>query len=81
MSDEKEKIQWYLKPWVVIMLLFFVLGPFGLPLVYKSSKFNKASKIILTVLMALYTWYLVDITMKTISEITKTLPQLQAVLG
>jgi hypothetical protein len=42
--DEEEKIKWYLRPIVVILLLFFVLGLFGLPLLYKSPKFNRKAK-------------------------------------
>jgi hypothetical protein len=49
------KLKWYLNPVIVILLLFFVLGPFGLPLLYKSPRFGKTSRIILTILVTLYT--------------------------
>jgi len=32
MRKEDEKIKWYLRPVIVVLLLFFVLGPLGLPL-------------------------------------------------
>jgi len=41
--------QWYYRPWSVVFLLFFVLGPFGLPLLWKSAGFSRGSKIVLTV--------------------------------
>ena len=49
MRKEDEKIKWYLRPISVVLLLFFVLGPFALPLLYKSPKFSKTLKIILTI--------------------------------
>ena len=77
---DPEAVKWYYRPWVVILLLFFVLGPFGLPLVYKSPKFGKVWKAILTVLMIFYTVYLVDVTVKAVEQISKDVAQLQAVL-
>jgi hypothetical protein len=54
-----EKVKWYLRPMGVVLLLFFVLGPFGLPLLYKSPKFSQKLKIVLTIVMILYTSYLI----------------------
>jgi hypothetical protein len=56
---KEEKIKWYLRPIGVILLLFFVLGPFGLPLLYKSPKFSKTLKIFLTIAVMIYTLYLI----------------------
>lgn len=53
------KIKWYLRPVGVVLLLFFVLGPFGLPLLYKSPKFSKNLKIVLTIVVIIYTSYLI----------------------
>ena len=59
-------IKWYHEPWVVLLLLFFVLGPFGLPLVYQSPKFNRGWKIILTLAMVAYTGYVIYATVKIV---------------
>jgi hypothetical protein len=56
---KEEKVKWYLRPIGVILLLFFVLGPFGLPLLYKSPKFSKTLKIVLTIAVMIYTLYLI----------------------
>ncbi len=56
----EEKVKWYLRPLGVIILLFFVLGPFGLPLLYKSPKFSKKLKILLTAAVLIYTAYIVS---------------------
>ena len=80
MNREDEKIRWYLKPVSVILLLFFVLGPFALPLLYKSPKFNKASKIILTITVIIYTSYLVYASLKIGREVYKEMGALQEML-
>ncbi len=59
MHKEGEEVKWYLKPINVLLALFVVLGPFGLPLLYKSPKFNKLSKIILTIVVIVYTLLLI----------------------
>jgi hypothetical protein len=61
---KEEKIKWYMRPVGVILLLFFVLGPFGLPLLYKSPKFSKKLKIVLTVAVIIYTTYLVIVSVE-----------------
>ena len=52
--------RWYYKPWWVLLMLFGVLGPFGLPLLWKSPSFSRWSKIALTVAVAAYTILLVE---------------------
>ena len=59
MSKEEGKIKWYLDPIIVALALFLVLGPLGLPLLYKSPKFGKTSRIILTIAVIVYTLFLI----------------------
>ncbi|MBN3033635.1 MAG: hypothetical protein JW873_06030 [Candidatus Saganbacteria bacterium] len=42
-------VKWYHRPPVVLALLFVVLGPFALPLLYQSPAFNRTWKFILTI--------------------------------
>ena len=55
MNKDKVKAKWYLNPVIVILLLFFVLGPFALPLLYRSPRFSKTLRIILTIMVTVYT--------------------------
>ena len=80
MIKEGEKDKWYLHPISVLLLLFFVLGPFGLPLLYKSPKFSKTLKIILTVVVLFYTSYLIFATLEIGRELYKTTQDLKGVL-
>jgi hypothetical protein len=58
--------KWYYNVWFVLFMLFLILGPFGLPLVWKNPRFSRLTKLVLTLTMALYTVLLVDVTMKAI---------------
>ncbi len=79
MHKEDEKVKWYLRPVAVLILLFFVLGPFGLPLLYKSPKFSKALKIILTVLVTIYTFYLIYASFEIGREVYRKMEELQGI--
>src|SRR5437899_9896884 len=59
-SDGASRPRWYYRPWWVLLMLFLVLGPFGLPLLWKSPSFSRWSKIALTVAVAAYTILLVE---------------------
>jgi hypothetical protein len=65
--------KWYLKPLTVILALFFVLGPVGLPLLYRSPHFGKTSKIILTVAVLVYTAYLTYVSLELIRALLETM--------
>jgi len=80
MIEEDRRIKWYLKPFSVLLLLFFVLGPFGLPLLYRSPKFSKGVKIALTIVVMIYTTYLIFATLKIAKEIYISVEELQKAL-
>jgi hypothetical protein len=81
MRKEDEKVKWYLRPISVILLLFFVLGPLGLPFLYRSPKFSKPLKIILTAVVIIYTLYLIFATLEIGRVLYKRLEELQGVLN
>ena len=62
--DNVPKGKWYLTRPGVIFLLFFVLGPLGLPLLFRSPGFSKTWKIVLTAAVIVYTVYLVFVSLK-----------------
>ena len=59
-SDPSAPPPWYYRPWAVLLLLFVVLGPLGLPFLWRSPSFTRPWKIALTVATALYTLLLLD---------------------
>jgi hypothetical protein len=80
MGKEDGKIKWYLRPISVVLLLFLVLGPLGLPLLYKSPKFSKTSKIILTIVVMIYTSYLIFASLEIGRELYRRMGELQDIL-
>ena len=78
--QENRKTKWYLRPISVVLLLFFVLGPFGLPLLYKSPKFSRTSKILLTLVVMIYTIYLIFISLEIGKELYGRMVELQELL-
>ena len=80
MRKEDGKIKWYLRPISVVLLLFLVLGPLGLPLLYKSPKFTKTTKTILTVIVIIYTSYLIFASLEIGRELYRRMAELQDML-
>jgi len=52
--------RWYYRPWPLLFLLFVVLGPFGLPLLWKSPAVSRTTKIVLTIAVIVYTAMLAE---------------------
>ncbi len=80
-TGDVEPVKWYLRPVSVILSLFFVLGPFGLPLLYRSPRFSRNSKIILTAAVVIYTLYLIFVSLEIARELYKRMEELREILG
>jgi hypothetical protein len=79
MSD-LEKSQWYLKPAIVLLSLFLVLGPLGLPLLFKSPFFSRTAKIILAIVNILYTAGLTYASIASIRMLLRTINEMRQLL-
>ncbi|MDI6783330.1 MAG: hypothetical protein QME64_04435 [bacterium] len=62
----RKKKKWYYSVPFVLLMLFAVAGPFAIPLLWGSPKFRITSKIILTILVIIYTIILIWLTYKII---------------
>lgn len=80
MPKEDGKVKWYLRPIGVVLLLFFVLGPFGLPLLYKSPAFSKTVKIVLSIAVILYTFYLIFASLEIARQLYSRMGELEEML-
>jgi hypothetical protein len=55
MTDtQQQNIPWILSKTGVLIMLFVVLGPLGLPFLYKSPAFTKGAKIFWTIAVLIY---------------------------
>ncbi|MBI4342713.1 MAG: zinc ribbon domain-containing protein [Candidatus Omnitrophica bacterium] len=73
--------KWYHNVWFVLFMLFFVLGPMGLPLVWGNPRFARWAKWLLTLAMVVYTVALVDLTIRTVRTVVEHLNQNNAVFS
>jgi hypothetical protein len=65
--------RWYHRPWCVLLVLFVVAGPFGLPLLWRSAYFGQRAKRALTVTVVLYTAALVWETVVMVRDVLDVL--------
>ena len=72
--------KWHQNIWIVLVLLFFVLGPFGLPLVWKNPRFSRTVKAALSLAMVVYTVLLVNMTITMFQSVTKEVNQFNSTL-
>jgi len=72
--------KWYHNIWIVLFLLFFVLGPFGLPLVWKNPRFSQGIKLALTAIMMLYMVFLTALIVRMVQTITAHMQQFNSIL-
>ena len=72
-EQPSDKVKWYYQPWAVLALLFLVLGPFGLPILYKSPKLSRFWKGALTVLTLLYTYAAIVATFESVKQLSQLL--------
>lgn len=76
------KPKWYYNTWVVLLTLTpFVLGPFGLFLLWKSPNFSKNAKVVLT--LVTITWavlFVVYFFQVVIPAVTQYFNQINSVL-
>ena len=75
------RIKWYYNIWFMLFMLFFVAGPFGLPLVWKHPRWGRGVKWTLTLVMVVYTWLLIQSTLLMVRTLTAHFEQLQSTLG
>ena len=75
--DRAAPVPWYHRPVWVLVLLFAVLGPFGLPYLWKSPRFSQAMKVALTIAVVAYTAFLVRETVEAFRAVERELGGLQ----
>ena len=76
----QSKPRWYYNVWFVLFMLFFVAGPFGLPLVWKNPKFSRGVKLALTFAMTVYTVLLIDLTRRMFQAVMNEVSQFNSAL-
>lgn len=63
-APSADEVKWYYRPAWVLVMLFVVLGPLGLPYLWKSPAFSRGFKTVLTVLLVAYMAFFLDGTIR-----------------
>ena len=79
-ATDAARAKWYHNVWLVLFVLFFILGPFGLPLVWKSPRFSRWVKVALTGAMVLYTLLFVSLVMQMARAVRGEIDQLNTAI-
>lgn len=79
-ARQPAKPKWYHNVWFVLFMLSpFALGPFGLPLLWKSPRFSQSVKAGLTIFTIVWTalacWYVIVV---VVPAVTKEVNQLNS---
>lgn len=72
--------RWHQNIWLVLLLLFFVVGPFGLPLVWNNPRLSRPVKTVLTGVMVVYTVVLVQMIIRIYQSVTQELTNIDSAL-
>lgn len=82
-APPQARAAWYYSRWFVLLMLTpFALGPFALPLLWKSPAFSKPAKWWLTLGTALWTaLFVVYVMQHVVPAVTHELRQLESVLS
>lgn len=73
--------RWYHNIWFVLFLLFFVLGPFGLPMVWSNPRMSRGMKLGLTGVMVLYMGILIQLVMRMVYAIADYTTRFNQTMG
>jgi len=74
--------KWYHRVWFVLLMLTpFALGPFGLPLLWKSPQFSRRAKVILTLVTATWTiWFVIYFMTSVLPKVQQAIEQINSSL-
>ena len=67
--------KWYFKK-PVLLILFLSIGPLVLPLIWLNPEFSKRTKIILSIIILILSYFAVTMTMRFVSGLKEEFQQL-----
>lgn len=79
-AERPSRSRWYHNVWFVLAMLLFVLGPFGLPLVWANPRFSRWVKYALTIAMVGYSIGLIKVTIQMMQAIGQAVDQFNSTL-
>lgn len=65
---QRPQSKWYFKP-VTLVMAVLTIGPLALPLLWFNPRYSALSKVVLTILILIFTWFLTRLTVGSINSI------------
>lgn len=82
-KSQQQGSAWYYHPMWILLLALFVIGPFALPLVWKSSRMNSSEKALMavvilanTIFVLYFTYWLMGFFMKFLNDLRDVMEQI-----
>lgn len=79
-AAQPAKNRWYHNVWFVLFMLFFVAGPFGLPLVWKNPRLSPLVKMLLTLAVIVFTVWVVMASLELARQVINHMTQFNSTL-
>ena len=76
-AESPVAVKWYYRPFWVLVLCFVVLGPLGLPYLWRSPRFSRGAKILLSGCVIVYTGLIVVESVRLVQEVQDEMKALQ----
>ncbi len=76
-EPEKPKAPWYANNGFIIMAILTV-GPLALPLIWFNKRYNTTSKILITIIVGLFTWWMCSLLGGVLEKLNKLTGSLNA---
>ncbi len=73
------RVKWYLRP-LVVFIIILAVGPFALPLVWKSPSFKRWNKIVITIVVFILTVWLIKSSVDLFQLLLKELKSLSEIM-
>ena len=70
MPDQKQQDRWYNKTYTLIAA-FLCVGPFALPLLWKNPRFRQKTKIAVSIIIFILTYFLILFFINSLKSINK----------
>ena len=76
---DKKRVKWYLSP-AAILIAIIAIGPFAIPMVWISPALKRWQKMLLTIIVVLFTLWVVKSSIDLYRILLREMQNLQAVL-
>ncbi|MCX5700640.1 MAG: zinc ribbon domain-containing protein [Candidatus Omnitrophica bacterium] len=68
LEGKSQEVKWYFKTYGIV-IAFLCVGPLTLPLVWLNPRFSQKTKIIVTIIIIILSWYLASLSINSLKSL------------